>query len=209
MADVMSRQSLMYELQASLHDAANVFTAPNDDDFHRLLDIAALDIGRVSHRTLIGEVTLIADQAYYQAPADMLMFKSPIWGISERRSRNPWEAQWPGRLPSVSVADMAGVRSLVMTPAPTAQQISAMGSTYRFFYFGGHVIGDAGAQTSVPTALRGLLILRAQAEACKEMAMRNMGKPVTLRDGMTQGPRNGTPAALYEQLMAQFERAAA
>jgi len=53
-------------------------------------------------------------------------------------------------------------------------------------------------------ALRGALLLRAQAECCKELAMRNVAKPVTMRDGGGGQPRNGTPGHLYSVLLAEF-----
>lgn len=205
----MSRQSLITALRASLHDASGVFDAPGDADFRRLLDLAALDLGRAYARTLIGDAVLTADQSLYAAPADLLTVKTPIWGVDKRRQANPWDKDWPGRLPMLRVVEQGGARMIMLDPAPTAAQIASCGSTYRYFYYAGHVVADSGDLTTVPPAGRGLLLLRAQAEAMKEMAMRNIGKPVAMRDGITQGARNGTPAALYAQLMEQFERAIA
>lgn len=41
-------------------------------------------------------------------------------------------------------------------------------------------------------------------KACKEMAMRNLTKPVSMRDGISNGPRNGTPAYMFEVLMREY-----
>ena len=36
------------------------------------------------------------------------------------------------------------------------------------------------------------------------MALRNMAKPVTMRDGISGQTRNGTPASLYQSLLKEF-----
>ena len=55
--------------------------------------------------------------------------------------------------------------------------------------------------------------MQATADCCccamKEMAMRNIGKPATMRDGISGQTRNGTPSYLFETLMKEFENAAA
>lgn len=203
---MMTRAELAEDLKASLQDAADVFNAPDGADFLRFLDKAALDFYRVRPRTLLGELTLVADQFAYEAPDDLLAYKSALWG-SDRRIQ-PWEKHWPGRLPDVYLCEDGGVHELHFLPAPTAQQIAVLGSTYKYWYFASHQIGDTEAETTILSGQRGLLLLRAQAEAMREMAMRNIGKPVQMRDGVSSGPRNGTPAALYAALMKEFEEAA-
>ena len=76
-----------------------------------------------------------------------------------------------------------------------------------FYYFGVHAIGSAAVDTTVSAPDRALLLLRAQAEAMRELAMRNVVKPQQMRDGYTSMPRNGTPAALFESLLAEFKGA--
>lgn len=200
----LSRAALVADLKASLQDAASVFTAAADGDFVRHLDKAALDLGRRRPRTLLGAVTLVADQAAYAAPADLLAFKVDTWG---RHEVQPWEDHYPGRLPQVRAVELAGAMVLSFSPAPTARQIAILGAEFGFYYQAGHEIGDAEADTTVPAGDRGVLLLRAQAEACRELAMRGMTKPVTLRDGHSGTPRNSTPAALWQALMDEFEAA--
>lgn len=211
MAGTMSKADLVADLKASLQSAADVFVAENDADFNRHIDAAAMDMGRFRRRTLLGEITVIADQTSYAAPNDLIAFKSALWG--NERITKPWESNWPGRLPDVSLAEslgnVANDYDLLLIPAPTAHQISVLGSSFKFYYYAGHAVGANAADTTIKLIDRGLLLLRAQAEAMKEMAMRNLGKPVQMRDGISNGPRNGTPAALYGQLMESFERLAA
>ncbi len=207
MPGTMSRADLVADLKTSLHDAADVFTAASDADFVRLLDAAALDFARVRPRTLLGSLTVQAEVAEYAAPTDLVAYKSDLW--SEGKMPHPWEANYPGRLPRVAQAELGGVMKLVFSPAPTALQVALFGAAFRYYYLAAHAIGEAAAQTTIHAGDRGLLLLRAQAEGMREMAMRNVVKPVQLRDGMTSAPRNGTPSALYAVLLDEFERRAA
>lgn len=202
----MSEADLVGDLKASLQDAADVFNAANDADFKRHLGLAALDLTRFRPRTLLATITLIADQFDYAAPADCLVFKSALWGGTRP---HPWDKNWPGPMPAAKVVQGYAGRELHLLPAPTSAQINTLGSAYKFYYFAAHVISATAASTSIQAGDRGLLLLRAQAESMKEMAMRNIKKPVQMRDGLSTGPRNGTPAALFEALMQQFETQAA
>ena len=205
MPGTMTRADLAADLKVSLQDAAKVFTAANDADFIRHLDAAALDMGRVRPRTLLGTLTLVGDQFNYPAPADFLSYKSALWGVARAQ---PWEKSYPGRLPDVRTAMNGAVRELHFLPAPTSAQISALGSSFKYYYFAAHSIGTLATDTTIQAGDRGLLLLRAQAEAMKEMSMRNISKPMTMRDGISNGPRNGTPQYLFELLMKLFEGAA-
>ena len=61
-------------------------------------------------------------------------------------------------------------------------------------------------ETKAAAAMRRTVAqVRAQAEAMRELAMRNVVKPQQMRDGYTSMPRNGTPAALFETLLAEFK----
>ncbi len=205
MAGTMTRADLRADLKASLHDSASVLADP--EDFDRCLDVAAEEMGAVGgssgSRTLAATLTLVAGQSEYAAPEGFLRFKMALWGTST--PVKPWDRAYPGRLPDVAACDAV----LVLTPAPTAEQIALLGSAYRFFYFAAHTVSDTAGETTLPASNRSLLLLRAQAECCRELALRNITKPVALRDGISSGPRNGTPAALYRQLLDEFEARAA
>lgn len=200
MPGTMSRADLRADLKASLHDAGDVLADPADLD--RCLDVAAEDLGRVCPRTLAATLTLSADVGEYAAPADLLGFKASSWADGCRSQ--PWEKSHPGRLPRVTVD--AGL--LRFSPLPSAHQIAVLGSTFRYFYFAGYAVADTAGATTVPAGSRGLLLLRAQAEACRELALRNVAKPVTMRDGISNAPRNGTPSFLHETFMREFNERA-
>ena len=204
----MDQASLIAELKASLHDAASVFTAANDADIIRHLDMAALDLGRFRPRIRSGSITLVPDQPSYPAPSDMIAPHRFRWGDAEQLQRRPWTSTYPGRMPRLSLIGDPGAAEILLTPAPTQQQIHLLGSSMTLLYRAGHTIALQAADTTVRSTDRGLLLLRAQAEAMKELSSRNMKKPVSLRDGSNSTARNSTPAALYEQLMREFERQA-
>ena len=205
----MGQAELVADLKAILMDAAGKFTAPSDADFVRHLDIAALDLGRFRPRTLVGEITLVADQPNYPAPDDLLDVKLPIWGTREKRARHPWNSDWPGPLPRLSVVENGGQRELWLSPPPSAAQIADLGSAYRFFYFAGHVVDADAAKTSVQPGDRHLLLIRAAAEAMQELAHNGVTKPVQLGSaGVGSMPKNGTPGALAESLLKQFQEMA-
>lgn len=206
MAGTMSEADLVADLKASLQDAASVFTVAADGDFKRHLSLAALDMGRFFPRTLIGSLTLVADQSTYVAPAAMVAFKLALWGS---KRGNPWEDNWPGKLPRVTLVVNGSVKELHLDPAPSAAQVATLGVDYQFYYYAAHAIGAAASDTTVLPGHRGLLLLRAQAEAMQELTVRNLNKPVQLRDGLSGTPRNSTPAALFSTLMDMFEQRAA
>lgn len=207
MPGTMSQADLVADLKASLQDAADIFTAAADADFIRHLGLAALDMSRLRPRTMLGTLAAVADKYDYPAPADLLSYKSDLWGAYKKNCQ-PWEKNNPGRLPEVRLVVNGLIRELHMIPPPSAHQIAILGSAYKYYYFAAHSIGVAAADTTVQPGDRGLLLIRAQAEAMKEMAMRNIKKPVQLRDGLSNGPRNGTPSYLFEVLMKQFEEMA-
>lgn len=206
MAGTMSLDDLVVDLKASLQLAAEAFKAGDDGDFKRHLNAAALAFVRLRPRTLVGSLSLIADQSEYAAPDDFHDFKSSLWGIG-REDLRPWDRSWPGRLPVARVTEAAGVRQICLEPAPSAHQIGSLGPTFRYYYYAVHVLGETAQETTIRPGDRGLLLLRAQAEAVRELAMRNMNKPLQMRDGLNSQPRNGTPTYLFEVLMREFNEA--
>ena len=71
-------------------------------------------------------------------------------------------------------------------------------------YTTAHVLTDT--ECSLNDEEQGLLLLRAQAEAMREIAMKNSTVSYQLREGISSTPKNGTPAYLYQELLAEFER---
>jgi hypothetical protein len=207
MAGTMSLEDLVADLKRSLHDSAAVFDAALDADFERFLRQALPDMGWKRARTLVGQVTLVSGQANYSLALlpDFYSYKTHLWEPSTRMQ--PWEPGYPGAVPRVSGYKDGIGNWLAFEPAPSAGHITLRGSEFTFYYFGQHSIGADAADTTIGAADRGLLLLRAQAEAMLELSLRNVAKPVQLRDGLSGTPRNSTPRALFDALLTAFTEA--
>jgi hypothetical protein len=202
---------LAEELQASLHDAAQVFSSA---DYLRLIGLAVLDYSRPSRsggvsraaRQTLDSIELTAGVSLYDPPRqDYLMVGVCQWGRLQRRQRSPWEANYPKNLPVIDLVYAGDAQKLRLSRAPTNLEITDFGSACAYTGYRRHVISDS--ESSVPDTDKDLLLLRAQAEAMRELAMRGMTKPVALRSGGAGASvANGTPAALYTALLEEFER---
>lgn len=205
MAGGMSLRELVEDLKRSLHDAGEQFNAAGDADFERFLGVAAVAMQDKRPRTQLGQVAVQADEARVPLTLpDFHRYKTHVWGS---RAPAPWDPAYPGALPRISAVNEGNAWALVFDPPPTPRHIATYGSTFRFWYFARHSIATDAAATTLAPADRPLLLLRAQAEAMRELSMRNIHKPVSLRDGYSGSPRNSTPAALYEALLAEFKAA--
>ncbi len=203
MAGTMTQADLVTDLKAMLMDAASRFTDPGD--FQRHLETAARDLARVQPLIKRATVTLEADKADYTAPADMVRVHAPLWGKAEMISKRPWDTDWPGPLPRLTLENA----TLYLTPAPTAAQITNLGDSYGFRYVAAWAIGVTAQDTNIPDYLRDLLLIRAAAAALQDLCNRNVTKPVRLGECGGQPAANGTPAVLADTLMKRFERMAA
>ena len=200
----MDPTDLLTELRASLMDSAQYFEgteADPDADFRRHLRTAAAEVGSRRGYTLLAEVQLEPDQALYPAPDDLLYISTALWGQNKRIM--PWADNYPGPMPRARRVHYNGEPHIQLTPAPTRDQIHALGSAWRYTYVA--TLWDGEAAEIPGTELdRALLLLRAQAEAARELAIQGLTKPIETRTSQ-QMPRNATPAALYQALMAEFE----
>lgn len=205
---------LIGELRASLMDSAQYFQgtpadedasieADPDADFRRHLRLAAADYGRLKGHTLLAEVEIAPGQALYPVPADILHVQTPLWG-TERRIM-PWADNHPGPLPRARLVNFLNEDRLQLNPPPTWEQIQALGTTYRYLYVASLWDGDVDTEIPGNSSDRALLLLRAQAEACRELAMQGLTKPIETRTSQ-QMPRNATPAAMYQALLQEFEQ---
>lgn len=204
MAGSMSQADLVADLKASLFDSASVLADEGDATLQRLLAQALPDMQLKRPRTKLGTVALTAGVAAYAiAESDFAALKFDLWRDTEKMGK-PWQPTWPGPLPGISAGWNGTAWELRFDPAPTQLQIDVLGATCRFYFFAAHVIGAAAEDTTINPQDRGLLLLRAQAEAMLAIAVRNVAKPVRLQDGLSGMPRNSTPAALHETLLRQF-----
>jgi hypothetical protein len=207
MAGTMSLVDLVADLKSSLHDSAAVFNAAADADFVRFLNQALLDMGWKRPVTRLGQLALASGEANYSLVdyPDFYNYKTHLWDMQVHRQ--PWEPGYPGAVPRVSCYKDGVGAHLAFEPAPSAAHIAVRGSAFKFYYFARHVIGAAAVDTTVAAADRGLLLLRAQAEAVLELILRNLAKPVAMRDGLSGVARNSTPRALHDALLLAFMEA--
>lgn len=210
MANTMSKADLVASLKDSLHDAASVFAGSGgtpDEAFERFLAQALPDMQWKAPVTRLGSLVLTANFPRYSlaSATGFAAFKTQAWG--DGCTLKPWDAAYPGKLPRVSAGFEAGQWWLDFDPAPTARQIAVHGSKFDFWYFAQHAIGTIASDTTINLQDRGLLILRAQVEAMRELSIRNAGKPVSMRDGLSGQPRNSTAAALWKDLLDHFNGA--
>lgn len=199
----MKRPDLIQAYKSSLLDAQRAFTA-DEEDYARHIIVALDEVNRLRPRHVLGTLMINAGAVEYPCPDDLITVFATHYGRNEKTYRNPWDANYPSVfLPSVFVAfDAMGHRVLRLNRTPSAHLISVLGSVCEYEYTAAHIVT---AEVSTLTAIdAGLVMLRAQAEAMRELAMRNSSQPTQLRDGLTNSPANGTPSHLYTLLMSEF-----
>lgn len=204
----MSLDALVVDLGAALGDAAGYFTDGERDEFPRLLETAAGALAQVRPRRRAATLTLVAEQADYTAPADLLRVLAESWGAAFLRDTPPWESAHPGRLPRASVAEGDAGRILRLQPPPSATQITWLGASWPYVYAARHVLSVTAADTTVPAAERELLLERAAIDAVRELATAGTRKPVQLHKGVGNVAASGTPAELWPALLEAWERRA-
>jgi len=201
----MELTALVSLLRSSLLDSAQVFVAPDDADFIRHINTA---VGDLSHRDGAGlasyiergELELSAGVSTYPAPENFLRLITCLWGRDKQAVTRPWATDFPRNLPSLRARYLSGVPNLIFDRPPTAAEIASLGATCPIDYVRNTPLADW------PDTLTDLVLLRAQAQAALELAMRGLSKPVALRSSAPGASVNGTPAALYELLMREFDR---
>lgn len=207
MAGSMSLADLVADLKESLSDSVNVLAGEDDAAFARFLRQALPDMRFKRPLTRLGQATLQADEPVYAIGyADFAALKTDLWRDTTKLPK-PWAPSYPGALPRICAERGATGWELRFDPAPTVAHLSVLGTVCRYWYFADHQIGADAGETTVAPADRGLLLLRAQAEAMLALAVHSAGKPVVLRDGLSGTPRNSTPAALHHVLLDLFREA--
>jgi len=196
-----TRSSLRSALQASLLDSASALLPA---DFDRQLDVALADFSRYRPLTQLGQLKLMAGQAVYPAPAGVICLLGLDWGRSAKAALQPWDEAWPGPLPVMQLLDGPDGSCCYLQPPPSGRQIQLLGSLASYRYGVAQRLDEQGC--TVAAGDIGLLLLRAQAEVMRELAIKHSTKPLQMRDGISSTPRNGTPSYLHTVLMEEFER---
>lgn len=203
-----ARADFITDFKASLNDAAAVFTAADDADFERHLNNALEVFSMYVPLRADESITIESGKSLYDAPAGFLGLCSVTYGETEMKTRKPYDHNYPRWLPRARVVQDPADHSymLSLSPVPDNNLINWCGSDFTFICRKIHKVEAEAENTTVQAEHRGVLMLRCQVEALRELAMRNSKKPFTARDGVSQAPRNGTPAALADQLNREFEK---
>ena len=197
----MNRPDLLKAYSDSLLDSQRAFKA---DDFGRHMDTALRELAQFYPRRMLAELNAMPMQREYECPADLIEVLATHYGRAEKAQRQPWDAGYPTqRLPEVTVQYRAdGSRYLQVFPAPSYQLLAQIGTVVGYEYSAAHIVTEEVCTlTEVDVQLA---ILRAQAEAMRELAMRNSTQPTQIKDSLTNTPANGAPSYLYTLLMNEF-----
>jgi len=212
----LTAAELLPDYQASLSDAAGVFgddtTTPTlEQNLTRHLKVAALALSVDGKRPLVksAEFTVVAGTARYaEVPDDLVVPRANLWPTYAAQSLQPWE-QPIEPLPAIYKITTAAGDVLMLSPAPTCAQVRAYGSTFGYTYLAAHAVTDDADTSTLLVTDKNLVILRAQVEAMREMAFRNIHKPVNLKAaGGGAVSSNMQPSALYEKLLEEYRSAA-
>lgn len=197
----MNFADLLAAHKAQLGKVADRFAAFGDADFRRHLAGAARRMTLKFPRWLTGSLALVAGESEYPAPADIMGAQVSEWGRG--CASKPWDNDFPGFPPLLSLAADGAGPVLRLSQAPTAAQLAAWGATLNYRYLAANEIGEA--RITLPDGARPLVLLAALIEAMREMATDTT--VVQLQRGLSGIPTAGTPAYLYEKLCAEFEAA--
>ena len=204
---MITRVDLATTLRLSLHDSALAF-GEDADVFDRCVDIALKAFTRLRpHRQQVA-VPWSFGGSDQDIPAEALRVAVVQWSdrvISQWRTAGYLSPPAPLQASIVQGSNGAKLR----LAAPLHGKAPSAGTVYVTLHTP-HTLPLTDADDipqTVPDADEDLLLLRAQAEAMRELAARGITKPVTLRDGQSQGPRNGTPAAMQGRLLQEWQEA--
>lgn len=193
---------------ASLLDAVKLFGETAEQQAPILdaqLQTACRSLSRVLPRVVEASLALEAGQAGYTAPADAIDFVSSR-AVDRNAEREPFDPLWMAQIPVPTLSLAGSTRRWLFRPVPCSRFLGIFGSAYAYEYAASHLLSDTPAETTLPDEFEPLLILRAQVEAMRALAIRNAHKPVAMRDAVYSQTKNGTPAALADLFMKLFEQ---
>lgn len=198
----MALSALVADHKAQLGDSSGPFGTFGDADFRRHIATAASDL--IVKRPLIKfhTVTLVAGQTTYLPAADIVRPLRSEWGRDCQRVVNSWEAAYPRALPKLRLVENG---MLYLVPAPTSTAIGLYGADYEYSYIARHVVSTVETDTTVADGDRDILLLRAAIIALRELATRNITKPIKLNRGVAPAQAETTPQDAYELLINEWE----
>lgn len=197
----MTLTELRTALKASIHDAGNTLS---DADLDRALTAAAHAMQLKRPRILTASFTVsMGTTTYSEVPSDLVRVHRVTWGsvCPPRWDLRMYGYSNPQPRPRLYVVG-SPTRQFILSPAVTQDQLRIFGTQFDYEYVADHVVSETPGETTIASSDRALLLLRAQAEALKELAMRAVVRP-TPTSGRTGSTGDGT-RALWQDLMKEW-----
>lgn len=202
----LTLSAMVAEHKAQLGPAGDKFTAAEDGDFIRHVEIGVRNYGARWPLYASGSVTLAADQRIYDAPIDMLDLRDVLWGRAARRAYAPWEQGFPQRIPWGTVDRRGDTPRLVLDCAPTVMDIATWGATFEFDYNALPVLSATASESTVFPAHKDRVLLAAQIAAVSELMAQGIVAPIQLHKGLAPMPKETTPLAILKALQDAWAR---
>lgn len=194
----MQISTLTERLKNALMDSAELISGVEQ----QVIEIALADYSRYRPQKKLGTFSLMTGQMLYLAPADLMQLRTVLYGQSQR-AKNPWESGYPRSLPRLTVVeDDQDKKWLQLSHFPADSVVMSCGRDFSYTYYAARKI--SGDSFSIDAQDEPLLLLRCLAEAVKYIMVHQLNKTVSVRNSIGGEAKNGTPAAVHQQLMNQF-----
>lgn len=163
----MTFDEFVESVMVRLKDPEGKLLAIEDYQDHVVQAIVAYSNRRP--RILRSSLTLTAGVDLYPAPPQFIGLWFTDWGRPDGQVK-PWDrGNGPSQMPVRTVPTVLLVEEqLLLTPPPTAVQISAFGPTFQFLYESIHVVTNQGS--TIPPGDDPIVKLKALSTSCKEIA---------------------------------------
>ncbi|MEI8634722.1 hypothetical protein P4S72_27155 [Vibrio sp. PP-XX7] len=196
----MQIATLTEQLQTALMDSAELVRGIE----RQLIEVALSDFNRYRPAVRVATFSLMTNWLSYLAPTGIIRIRTVFYG-QQQRSQPCWSHGYPRRLPRLSLVDGEdGQRRIQLSHFPDESVLMYCGRDVSYTYYANRVIeNDA---VTIQTEDQALLLLRCLAEAVKYIMIHQLNKTVSVRNSIGGEAKNGTPAAVHEQLMNQFEK---
>lgn len=205
-----TREGARQLLANTLTDARLIFGEDGSPEqqtaLYAHLATAVTDYNRVRPRIVGFDLQLVAGQRDYPAPAGALRFHLCEL-VAANDQLDPYDPRHVDHVPMpVLIRNADGARVWRFSPVPSQRLVNVFGSVYRYTAVVTHRLADTASETTFWAEDLPQLVMRAQVESLRALAVRNAHKPFTTRDPSQSQTRNGTPAALAQMVMADWER---
>ncbi|WP_158117217.1 hypothetical protein [Vibrio cincinnatiensis] len=194
----MQLSTLIERLKNALMDSAELISGIEQ----QVIELALADYSRYRPQKKLSTFSLMTGKILYPAPADLMQVRTVLYGQSQR-AKNPWERGYPRSLPRLTVVeDDQDKKWLQLSHFPAESVVMSCGRDFSYIYYAARKI--SGDSLSIDIQDEPLLLLRCVAEAVKHIMVHQLNKTVSVRNSIGGEAKNGTPAAVHQQLMTQF-----